>query len=88
MAAKRHLASITILIKDRHEHSVDVQRILTEHGNVILGRMGINPSRTCIEHCTGIISVIIEGTSKDIKALAKKLDDYYGVVAKLNIMTD
>ena len=88
MAVKKHLASITILIKDRHEHSVDVQRILTEHGNVILGRMGINPSRSCIEHCTGIISIIIEGSIKDITALNKKLDDYYGVVAKMNIMTD
>ncbi|MBT6691191.1 CopG family transcriptional regulator [Candidatus Parcubacteria bacterium] len=88
MAAKKHLASIAILVKDRHEHSVDVQRILTEHGNVILGRMGINPSRSCVEHCTGIISIIVEGTAKEIKDLTKKLDAYYGIVAKTNIMTD
>ncbi|RJQ33707.1 CopG family transcriptional regulator [Candidatus Parcubacteria bacterium] len=88
MPEKKHLASIAILIKDRHAHAVDVQRILTDHGKVILGRMGINPSRSCIKNCTGIISLIVEGTNKEIKALTKELDGYYGIVAKTTIMTD
>jgi len=88
MPEKKHLASIAILIKDRHAHAVDVQRILTEHGKIILGRMGINPSRTCVAHCTGIISLLVEGTKKEIKALTKELDDFYGIVAKTTIMTD
>lgn len=88
MAVKKHLASITVLIKDRQTHAVDVQRILTEHGKIILGRMGINPSRTCVEHCTGIVTLIIEGTTKEIKGLTKELDDFYGIVAKTTIMTD
>ena len=88
MAEKRHLASITILIKDRQEHAGDVQNILTAHGKVILGRMGINPARSCVKNCTGIISLIVEGTVKEVKALTKEPDDYYGIVAKTSIMTD
>jgi len=88
MAVKKHLASITILIKDRQTHAVDVQSILTAHGKVILGHMGINPSRSCVKNCTGIISLIVEGTSIEINALTKELDDFYGIVAKTNIMTD
>ncbi len=86
MTGKKHLATITILIKDRHAHSVDVQRILTENGNIILGRMGINPSRSCIEHCTGILTLIVEAPVKEIKMLPKELDPFYGPVAKTQIM--
>lgn len=85
---KKHLASITILIKDRHAHATDVQRILTEHGNIILGRMGINPSRTCVENCTGIITLIVEATAKEISMLTQELDGFYGIVAKTQIMTE
>ena len=88
MTVKKHLASITILVKDRQVHSVDVQKILTTHGKIILGRMGINPVRSCIKNCTGIITLVVEGTSEEIKALTKQLDDFYGIVAKTNIMTD
>ena len=88
MAVKKQLASVTILIKDRQTHAVDVQKILTENGHIILGRMGINPSRSCVEHCTGIVSLIVEGTTTEIKAFTKQLDDFYGIVAKVNIMTD
>lgn len=88
MTGKKHLATITILIKDRHAHAVDVQKILTTHGNIILGRMGINPSRSCIEHCTGIMTLIVEATAAEINMLTKELDDFYGIVAKTQIMTD
>lgn len=88
MAEKRHLATISILVKDREMHSVDVQKILTKNGHMVLARLGVNPARTCIEHCTGIIAIVVEGTNKEIKGLMKELDDYYGIVAKACIMTD
>ena len=88
MAEKKHLATITILIKDRQMHAVDVQKILTKDGHLILARLGVNPARTCIDHCTGIVAIIVEGTNKEIKGLMKELDDFYGIVAKANIMTD
>ena len=88
MALKKHLATISILMKDRQSHAVDVQQILTDNGHLILGRMGINPSRTCVKNCTGIISIVVEGTSTEITKLSKQLDDFYGIVAKTNILTD
>lgn len=88
MPSKKHLGTITILMKDRHNYAVAVQEILTEHGNLIMSRMGINPSRTCVKNCTGIITVIVEGTAVELNALTKKLDKIYGVVAKKVIVTD
>lgn len=85
---KKHLGTITILMKDRHNYATEVQQILTEHGNLIMSRMGINPSRTCVKNCTGIITLIVEGTAVEINVLTKKLDKLYGVVAKKIIITD
>lgn len=84
--AKKHLASITILVKDRQMHAQDVQKILTDNGHLILARLGVNPQRSCIENCTGFIVIAVEGTSKEINDLTKKLDTLYGIVAKKSVV--
>ena len=84
----KHLAAITILIKDRQMHSKDVQEILTDNGHLITARLGVNVQRSCVEHCTGLITVAVEGTVKEINNLTKKLDQLYGITAKASIMTE
>lgn len=88
MPSKKHLGTITVLMKDRHNYAVEVQEILTANGHLIMSRMGINPARTCVKNCTGIITLIVEGTAVEINALTKKLDKLYGVVAKRVIITE
>lgn len=87
MPLKKHLGTISILMKDRHSYAVEVQKILTEHGHLIMSRMGVNPSRTCVKNCTGIMTLIVEGTVKEINDLNKQLDKLYGVVSKSIIIT-
>jgi metal-responsive CopG/Arc/MetJ family transcriptional regulator len=84
---KKHLATITILVEDRQTHAQDLQNILTENGHLIMARLGVNPQRQCIEHCTGFMVVAVEGTAKEISRLTKKLDSLYGIVAKSCVMT-
>ena len=88
MPDKKHLATITILVKDRQTNSENVNKMLTENSHLIMTRMGVNVQRSCIENCTGMITVAIEGTAKEINDLTKKLDGLYGIVAKANIMTE
>ena len=85
---KKHLATISILVKDREANSPQLNQILTEHGHLILARLGVNVQRHCIEHCTGLITIIVEATAAEIDALTQKLDGLYGIVAKKNILTD
>ena len=87
MSTKKQLATITILIKDRQMHAQDVNKILTKFGHHIIARLGVNVQRTCVEHCTGMITVAVEASSSDIKKLTKKLDGLYGIVAKSCLMT-
>jgi hypothetical protein len=87
MATKKHLASITILVEDRQTHAGDVQEILTQNGHIIMARLGVNVQKSCVEHCTGLIVVTIEATTKEINDLTRKLNALYGIIAKSNIMT-
>ena len=87
MANKRHLATITVLIRDRQSQANDLQQLLTDNGHIIMARMGVNVQPKCIEHCTGMIVLTLEGGLSEIKALNKKIDEMYGVVAKLSVMT-
>ena len=88
MNAKKHLGTITVMVKDRQTHIVDVQKILTANGHLVLARLGVNVQRACIEHCTGLITITVEGTAKEIKDLTRSLDALYGIVAKSIIVTD
>ena len=88
MPEKKHLGTISILMKDRHNYALEVQEVLTANGHLIIARMGVNPARTCVKNCMGIITLIVEGTAKEINALTKKLDKIYGAVAKKIIITD
>ncbi len=88
MSNKKQLATITILVKDRQTHSADVNKMLSEFGHHVIARLGVNVQRTCVENCTGMITVAVEATNKEIKELTKKLDELYGIVAKSSVMTD
>ena len=88
MPSKKHLGTITILLKDRHKFAVDAQQILTDNGHLIMGRMGINPARSCVKNCTGLITLTVEGTTKEISDLTKELNELYGIVAKKIVITD
>ena len=88
MPDKKHLATITILVKDRQTHAKDVQQILTDSGHLIMARLGVNARKSCVEHCTGLITVAVEGTVGEIRDLAGQLDRLYGIVAKTCVMTE
>lgn len=87
MVSKRHLATISILLLDRQSQAIDLQQILTESGHMIMARLGVNVQPKCVENCTGMIVLAIDGSLTEIKALAKKIDKIYGVVAKLSILS-
>ncbi|MDA3814784.1 MAG: hypothetical protein PF549_00245 [Patescibacteria group bacterium] len=88
MNDKKHLATITILVKDRKSHATEINQILTENGHLILARLGVNVQRHCIEHCTAMITIAIEATTQEINNITEKIDEFYGIVAKSNILTD
>lgn len=88
MLSKKHLASITILVKDRQKHSNEIQQILTDQGHIIIARLGVNAQRACVENCTGLITVAVEATKKEINDLTKKLNKLYGIAAKSSVMTE
>jgi len=79
---KLRLATITILVKDRQKNSLEVNRILTENGHLILARLGVNVQRHCIAHCTAMIMVALEASAKDVSRITKELNKLYGIAAK------
>lgn len=87
MSEKKHLATITILVKDRQSNVVRINELLTNNGHLIIARLGVNVEPKCIAHCTGMITLAVKGSKKEITELTKKLDKSYGIVAKTNIMT-
>ena len=88
MAKKKHLGTITILVKDRQMHAKDVQQMLTDNGHLIMARLGVNVQPACIENCTGLICVAVKGTAKEINDLTKKIDKLYGIAAKACVFID
>jgi metal-responsive CopG/Arc/MetJ family transcriptional regulator len=84
---KIHLAVISILVEDRQTNAGKMNQILTDAGHLIMSRLGVNVQPACLESCTGLLALAVKGTAVEIKELTKKLDELYGLVAKVNILT-
>ncbi|HEX9062354.1 MAG TPA: TM1266 family iron-only hydrogenase system putative regulator [Clostridia bacterium] len=79
MENERRVAVIGIIISSREEASKKVNDVLSDFGNIIVGRMGI-PYK---ERQISVISIIVDGTNDDIGALSGKLGNIKGVKAKV-----
>ncbi len=69
---------IGIVIEGSREIAAQVQSILSEYGDIIVGRMGI-PDRP---RNISVISVIVKGSNEEISALSGKLGKLSNVSVK------
>ncbi|MDD5668585.1 MAG: iron-only hydrogenase system regulator [Candidatus Omnitrophica bacterium] len=74
----RTVGVIAIIVKNRAAIAPEVNKILTEHGALIIGRMGI-PYQ---ERELSIITLIVDATTDEIGALTGKLGMLKGVTVK------
>lgn len=75
MEMQRRIAVVGLVIENREEAANRVNEVLTKHGDLIVGRMGI-PYR---EKNISIISLIVDGTPDDISSMTGKLGNVRGV---------
>ena len=74
----KRIGTITIIVTSRTTQSAKVNEILSQHGEIIIGRMGLPFPPKGIH----IISVIIYGSTDEIGALTGKLGSLDGVEVK------
>ncbi|MFW5802518.1 MAG: TM1266 family iron-only hydrogenase system putative regulator [Verrucomicrobiota bacterium] len=74
---------IAILVEKREESVPRVNELLTEFGELIIGRIGV-PYR---EREVNIISLIVEGTTDQLSTLTGKLGMLPGVQTKSLLLT-
>jgi len=79
---ENRVAVIGIIINNREESAKKVNDILSNFGEIIVGRMGI-PYK---EKHLSVISIIADGTNEQIGALTGKLGNIKGVKVKVALM--
>lgn len=79
---RNRISVIGILVEDRSKSAERINRILSEFGNIIVGRMGI-PYR---ERNISVITIIVDGTNDEIGALTGKLGQVTKVKVKSSIL--
>ena len=77
-AQDKRIGVVGIVVEDRLKSAGKVQEILTRHGDVIVGRLGL-PYR---ERDVAVIALIVDGTTDEIGALTGKLGSKPGVLVK------
>ncbi|WP_027364051.1 TM1266 family iron-only hydrogenase system putative regulator [Desulfotruncus alcoholivorax] len=82
MAKEQRIGVIGIVIEDRSQ-AQRINSILSAHGDVIVGRMGI-PYR---EKGLSVISLIVDGNTDEIGALTGKLGTVDGAKVKSALVT-
>jgi len=74
----RRIGVIGIVIEDPKKHSDRVNAIISDHGQIVIGRMGVPRP----EYHAGVLALIIEGTTDDIGSLTGQLGNVPGVTVK------
>jgi putative iron-only hydrogenase system regulator len=74
----RRIGVIGIVIEDPKQHSDRVNAIISDHGQIVIGRMGVPKP----EYHVGVVALIIEGTTDEIGSLTGKLGNIPGVTVK------
>ena len=74
---EKRIGTITILIRDR-EMSFSVNKLLSEHAEIILCRQGLPVH----DRPVAVISLIVEGTVNQINALTGPLGRLPGITSK------
>lgn len=79
----RRIGVVGIVIEEPRHVAEKVNAIISEHGSIILGRMGIPRP----EYQVGVMSLIIEGTTDEIGSLTGRLGNLPGVTVKSALTT-
>jgi len=79
---KNRICIIGIAVKDRTNVAKNINQILSDFGEIVVGRLGI-PYR---EKKISVISVIVDGTNDQIGALTGKLGQVKNVKVKSAIL--
>lgn len=74
----RRIGVIGIVIEDPRHIADKVNAVISDHGHIVLGRMGIPRP----EYHAGVMSLIIEGTTDEIGSLTGRLGNLPGVTVK------
>lgn len=74
----RRIGVIGIVIEYPKHTSDKVNAVISDHGHIVLGRMGIPRP----EYQVGVVSLIIEGTTDEIGSLTGRLGNLPGVTVK------
>ena len=83
---KTHIATIAILVKERETNITEMNEILSRHADRIISRLGVNLDRFESAGGSGLIDVVVLGSSEEIKSLTDELDGLYGIVARARVL--
>jgi putative iron-only hydrogenase system regulator len=78
LPGERRLGVVGIVVERRKEAAPLVNQLLTEFGEIVVGRLGV-PYR---EVGVSVIALIVDGTTDEIGALTGRLGQIQGVVVK------
>ncbi|MBN2143923.1 MAG: iron-only hydrogenase system regulator [Candidatus Aureabacteria bacterium] len=79
---EKQVGVVAVIIKDRMSASRKVNEVLSQYGEMIIGRMGI-PYH---QRNTHIISIIVDGTTDEIGAMTGKLGSIPEVLVKSTLV--
>jgi len=75
---KRRLGFVGVIIEDRKKSAASVNKVLSDFGDIIVGRIGLPYEK---KNCS-VISLIVDATTDGIGALTGKLGSIKGISVK------
>ncbi len=78
MSNAKHVGVLAIIIKDREATAPVVNKVLTDHGDLIVGRLGLPYG----DHGLHIVSLIVDGSESELEAFAAAVRAIPGTIVE------
>ena len=78
MKNAKHVGVLAIIIKDREATAPVVNKVLTDHGDLIVGRLGLPYG----DHGLHIVSLIVDGSESELEAFAAAVRAIPGTIVE------
>ncbi|MBD3238153.1 MAG: hypothetical protein GF332_00740 [Candidatus Moranbacteria bacterium] len=85
-SSSNKIFTISILILNRQKNAKAVNEIITKHGKLFIGRMGIPLAKRCTDHCSSIITLIAEANQNELDKFINEINQIQEVYLKSTVM--
>lgn len=84
---KEYLGTLNILVSEREVNAPEINNVITKFGHLVRARLGIHLQPKCVKGCSGLITLVVQGKTKELESFSKEVKKFKFTLTKLCLIS-